>query len=281
MCVMHNNGVELLLTGTPIRKANFSWDISLNGAWNQSKIISLAPGITTVSQGGGIGGGNVLTAIGLPYASVVVTNYLKDANGNQVFNKTSRYQVSFQDTIGVANPPYTAGMQHNFRYKKFSLDVLLDGKFGSVGYSNQRQYAHRFGLTPETLPGRESGLTLTGVDQTGAPFTTTWAVADLDTYYNQQGSGYTANFTYNTSFVKLRSFVFNYHIPVDKLKFLNVQSASFGIVAKNLAILYRGAKIRKHGIDPELAESAGNAQGVGGVKAPNTRDIGFNLSLKF
>jgi hypothetical protein len=30
-----------------------------------------------------------------------------------------------------------------------------------------------------------------------------------------------------------------------------------------------------------LAESAGNAQGVGGVKAPNTRDIGFNLSLKF
>ena len=152
---MTNKGIEVLLTGTPLKTPNFSWDVSYNMTYNKSKIISLAPGITTVSQGGGIEGVSILTAIGLPYASVVATNYLKDANGVQVFNKTTHFEVAFQDTMGVANPPYTMGLNQSFRYKKFSLDVLIDGKFGSLGYSNQRQYAGRFGLTPETLPGRK------------------------------------------------------------------------------------------------------------------------------
>jgi TonB-linked SusC/RagA family outer membrane protein len=271
-----NKGVELAINTNPIRKTNFSWNLDVNGSWNQSKIVSLAPGITTQSLGGGI-----INAIGLPYASVVMTNYLKDANGVQVYNKTSKYPVNFQDTLGVANPPWLMGISNEFRYKKFSLNVLVDGKFGAMAFSGQHRYAFRFGLSPETLADRETGVRLVGVDQTGAPFDYQWAPENMSTYYNQIGNAFLANSTYKTDFIKLRTLVFNYNIPIQKLKFVKIQSATFGVVARNLAILYQDKRLKSTGLDPELAESTGNLQGVVGTKMPISRQIGFNLNVKF
>ena len=87
--------------------------------------------------------------------------------------------------------------------------------------------------------------------------------------------------TFNTDFVKLREVVFNYNIPVDKLGLNVIQSASIGIVARNLAILYRDKAVRDAGLDPEMAQTVGNATGTAGTGEPRTRNIGFNLSVRF
>lgn len=271
-----NQGIELALNGNPIRTNNFKWDINLNGSWNQSQIVSLAPGITTQSLGGG-----VINAVGLPYASLVFTNYLKNAQGVQVYNKTSHYPVSFQDTLGVANPPYLMGLNNQFSYKRFSLNVGIDGKFGAMASSGQRRYAFRSGLAAETLADRETGVHLVGVDQTGAPFDYQWAPAQMSTYYNQIGNGFQANFVYKTDFVKLRTLVFNYNLPMDKMKVLRLQSATIGLVARNLAILYQDKRMKSTGLDPEIMESTSNVQGPTGTKMPRTRIIGLNLNVKF
>ena len=163
------------------------------------------------------------------------------------------------------------------------MTVDIDSKFGAVGYSNMMQYATRFGLTPVTLPGRDNpaGLTVTGVDQSGAPFTKQWAQVDLDTYYNNVGSAYPGQFVYKTDFVKLRRMVIRYNIPSSTIKFMKVQSASIGITATNLAILYQDKLIKEAGIDPEMQQTVGNAQGSQGVAMPTTRNIGFTLNIKF
>lgn len=183
-----NKGIELLFSGTPVRQANFSWNVSYNFAYNQSKIVELAPGITNLTIGTGISSAvSIVNAVGLPYGSVLGWRMRKDANGVQVYNKTSGYEDRYQDYLGVANPPYTMGLTNTFRYKNFSLNVLLDAKFGAVAFNNMWVYAMRFGLTKNTLPGRETGVQLEGVDQTGAKFSKLWPVVDLDTYYNNRG----------------------------------------------------------------------------------------------
>ena len=174
------------------------------------------------------------------------------------------------------------GLTNDFRYKRFSLSILLDAKFGAVGYSNLWQYASRFGLTKETLPGRESGLVLQGVDQSGNPYTKTWTVDLLDTYYNNRGNNYSGSVnTFNTDFVKLRSLILSYNLPVDRFKALHLQGASVAIVSRNLLILYRDSRLKEAGLDPEFGQTVSNTTGTTGTGEPRTRDIGINLSIKF
>ncbi len=276
-----NKGWEISLTGTPIKKDNFSWDISYNYGFNESKIVELAPGITELTLGNAIGGPTLINAVGLPYSTVRAYVMKRDAAGNLVYNKATGYEDRVLADLGVGNPPTQMGLNNNFRYKRFSLTVDIDSKFGGVGYSNLIQYATRFGHTPVTLPGRESGLTVTGVDQTGAPFTKLWPVVDLDTYYNNFGSVYPGQFVYSTDFVKLRRAVLKYNLPSSTLKFMRVQQASIGITGLNLAVLYQDQRVKDAGIDPEMQETTGNAQGSQGVMAPRTRNIGFNVNLRF
>ena len=67
-----NKGVELLLSGTPIKTNNFSWNVSYNFAYNQSKIVELAPGITNLTIGyRNFVGSKHCKCSGLPYGSVL------------------------------------------------------------------------------------------------------------------------------------------------------------------------------------------------------------------
>ncbi|WP_395804281.1 SusC/RagA family TonB-linked outer membrane protein [Daejeonella sp.] len=279
--LVSNKGWEISVTGAPIKNDKFSWDVSYNFSYNMSKILELAEGIDVLSLGNGIGGPQMINAVGLPYSTVRANVMKLDANGNKVYNSATGYEVQELRDLGVGNPPYLLGLSNNFRYKRFSLTIDLDSKFGAVGYSNLIQYATRFGHTPQTLPGRESGLTVTGVTAAGAPYSKLWNVVDLDTYYNNFGSAYPGMWVYKTDFIKLRRTVLKYNIPASALKFMKVQSASVGITGFNLAILYQDKRTKEAGIDPEMQETVGNAQGSQGVAFPRTRNIGFNLNLRF
>ncbi|HEY1009774.1 MAG: SusC/RagA family TonB-linked outer membrane protein [Daejeonella sp.] len=276
-----NKGWEISLTGTPVKKENFSWDVNYNFGYNQSKIVELAEGIDFLNLGNAIGGPQLINAVGLPYSTIRAYVMRRNDSGQLVYNKATGYEDRVLADIGVGNPPYLMGLGNNFRYKRFSLTIDIDSKFGAVGYSNLIQYATRFGHTPVTLPGRENGLTVSGVDQTGAPFTKLWDVATLDTYYNNFGSVYPGQFVYKTDFVKLRRAVLKYNLPANALKFMKVQQASIGITGLNLAILYQDKAIKEAGIDPEMQETVGNGQGSQGVAMPRTRNIGFNVNLRF
>lgn len=277
-----NKGIELLLSASILRKANFSWNASFNFAYNLSEIVELAPGITNLTIGTGISSAvSIVNAVGLPYGSVLGWRMKKAADGTQVYNKTTGYEDRYQDYLGVANPPYTMGLTNTFRYKNLSLNVLLDAKFGAVAFNNMWVYASRFGLTKSTLPGRETGVQLDGVDQAGAKFSKLWPVVDLDTYYNNRGANYSELQTFSTDFVKLRSLILSYTIPAKNLKFVKIQSINVGFVARNLAILYRDKMVKDAGLDPEMQQTVANATGTAGAGEPRTRTMGFNVNIKF
>ncbi|MEX2564993.1 MAG: SusC/RagA family TonB-linked outer membrane protein [Cyclobacteriaceae bacterium] len=265
---IQNKGIELLLTGVPIRTSNFTWNVSYNMGYNQNRVITLAAGQATGASS--LLGKDSSTRFGRSYS------YTED--GTKIYNSVSRYaQLGPVQPLGIGVPPYTMGFENTFSYKNFSFNVLIDGKFGNQFFSQNKQYMWRFGLLKETLPGRDEGLTYSGVDQNGAEFTQTWPANFMSTYYNNDGR-YAENFMIDGSFVKLRAMVINYNIPVSKLGFVKLNGASISVVARNLAILYRNSD---H-FDPEQGfDPNSNNQNFAGVMLPRTREVGFNLKVNF
>jgi len=267
---LSNKGVEILLTGQPIKTSKFNWDVSYNFAYNKSTIEKLSSGLTSIAG----------VEIGRPYNTLRGRTYLTNASGQRVFNRLSGYEVQSPEMeYGQGVPPTTMGLTNNFRYKNFSFNFLIDAKFGNIVQSGLSRYLYRFGLSKNTLPGRgPDGLTVSGVDQAGLPFTKTWKEIEVDTYYNNQaGISPLTTSVFDGDFVKLRSVILSYSLPVNKLKFINLQSANLSLVSRNLAILHK--KITD--FDPESAYTIGNNQGGSSNTIPRTRDIGFNLVVKF
>ena len=264
-----NKGIELLLTGQPVNSSKFKWNVSYNAAYNKSEILKLAPGLTTVNG----------VQVGQPYDTRLDRTYVTNDKGQRVYNKVSGYEIMGPLLpIGSGVAPYIMGLTNNFRYKNFSLNILIDGKFGNIVQSELTRYMYRFGLTKNTLPGRENGLTVSGVDQDGNPFTKTWPVNQLATYYNNEVNYSPATLTtFDGSFIKLRSAILDYEVPIDKLNIKRIKSINVSIVARNLAILY--TKITD--FDPESGYRIGNNQVSISNTIPRTRDIGANLIIKF
>lgn len=267
-----NRGVEVLLTGRPVRSGNFLWNVSYNVAYNDSEIVKLTEGIDGITVGTGVSGGVIRNVVGRPYGTVWGFMHKKDAEGQTVFNTTSNLQViSELMELGVGVPPLTMGLTNEFSYRRFSLNVLLDGKFGNTIWSNTNWYASRFGLPKSTLPGREDGLALSGVDEQGNPYSYVVPVEQIDNYYNAQQS-YTGLFAYDGSFVKLRQVIFGYDFP--PMKFGSLRAS---LVARNPLILYR----KTENFDPESSNTSDNAQGLEAFGLPRTRSFGVNLQLSF
>ena len=137
---------------------------------------------------------------------------------------------------------------------------------------------YRFGLSRKTLPGRENGLTVTGVDEEGNPFTKTWPVAQISTYYNTEaGISPIGTSIFDADFVKLRSIILGYTIPENKLHITGIRDISISLVARNVALLYR----KLTDFDPESSYKVGNDQANTSNTIPKTRDIGVNLKVRF
>lgn len=275
---LSNKGIEGLVNGTPVKTNNFTWSASYNVAYNKNEVLKLAAGLNQIQMASSVNGwGYINNIVGQPFGSIVGTRMQRDAAGNVVFNATTGLPVATPlQTLGNGVAPLTMGLTNDFKYKRFSLNVLVDGKFGNKILSLMEIYGTRLGLMKSTLPGRDGGLTVSGVDQAGNSYSRTVPVADLRTYYDNYKS-YSELFLHDASFVKLRQVILSYNIPVDKLKFAKLQGASIAFVARNLLTLYS----QTDNFDPESSFTNDRAQGFESFGLPRTRSFGLNLMVKF
>lgn len=275
-----NRGIELLLTGTPVKHVAFSWDASFNFAYNKNTVLKIAdgltsiflPGATTRTQNGGI-----YHFQGMPFGMIAGNRARTDAKGQVVYNNATGIPLqSPLVPLGRGVPPYTAGFSNNFTYKSFNFSFLVDGKFGAQVYSATNAYGTQFGLDKRTVENgvREKGIPVSGVDQNGNPYTGT---VSAQTYYSTIWATLTDQFVTDADFIKLRQVILGYTLPKSVLGKAPVQSVSISLVARNLLLLYNTAR----NIDPESSYSNGNAQGLENFGLPTARSYGLNLQVKF
>ena len=275
---LSNKGVEFLLTGSPVQGNKFGWNISYNVAYNKSEVLKLVDGTTTFEMARSVGNwGYINQTVGSSYGTIVGTRMLRNEAGQIVYNSTTKRPVATGlQELGDGVAPLTMGLSQDFRFGNFNLSFLIDGKFGNKVFSIKEVYATRLGLLKSTLPGRENGLTISGVDQAGNPYSALIPVSDLRAYYNDMRN-YSELFVHDGGFIKLRQAILSYNIPVKKLDFLKIQSASISFVARNILTFYK----QTDNFDPESSFTNGNAQGFESIGLPRTRTFGLNLMVKF
>jgi hypothetical protein len=286
-----NNGIELLLTGTPIRNNNFSWDISANFAYNDSEVTELGEGLDEIRVAGGLGEPRTRWAfiyhvVGEPFGTIKGFPQAM-FEGQPVFNPDNGQPVQSGDLINLGNGvhKFTGGVTNTFNYKNFYGDFLIDFKTGGKIYSgtNVRFVGagmHEKTVVPTSGMGFESqareSITVNGVDAEGSPVNLTLDETDTDGFWGAY-SQLSDRFIRDATFAKLRQVSIGYRLPSSLLANTPIQSASISFVGRNLAILFDDIE----NVDAESTYNNSNAQGLDYYGIPQTRTYGFNLSVTF
>lgn len=284
-----NKGVEFLLTATPVRSSAVTWDVSLNFAKNNSKVISLIEGQTqlfvdeprtrTVA---------INHIVGYPYGMITGVTQLRDPEtGALVYDSSGaplEDKTGFK-ILGNGVPDFTGGLTNSFTWKGINLGFLIDFRAGGDIYSGTNVRMTQSGFTKQTLIGRagEAPLTITGVVQDVAggggfkPYTKTLTPGEARNYWGQLGDRAQENFVYDASFIKLRQITLGYSLPSKLFNNTPIRNLMISLVARNLAILYKNTP----NIDPESSYSSGNGQGLDYFGMPASRTYGVNLRATF
>lgn len=269
-----NKGVEFAINVKAIKTPGFSWSIGYNFAYNHSEVLNLSDNITTKKLDDNRDGrASVVLEKGQPFGIIKAYDYLRDAQGDVVLDTNGKFMRGNLINAGQGVAPTSMGLSNDFSYKNFTLSVFVDAKFGGEIYSATNQLGTRYGLTEETLAGREGGVVVSGKDINGNPVNTTVSAYD----YWRSYSDVTSNFVYSSDFVKLRAVSFSYNFPKTYLEKTPFQSISLAFSAHNLWTIYD----KVPNIDPESNYSNSNAQGLERASMPLTRNYGITLNVKF
>ncbi|MEX6686980.1 SusC/RagA family TonB-linked outer membrane protein [Danxiaibacter flavus] len=276
---LENKGVEVLITGTPVKTKNFSWNVSFNYAYNNSKVLDLG-GVPSLSLdvprfGDGVSISNV---VGMSYGQIMGFKYKRDDKGSIIYD-TSGLPLRSDGIVSLGSGVYkqTGGLTNEFHFKDFVFSFLIDYKFGANIYSGTNLVLYSEGLQKNTLAGREGGYVGPGVTEDGKPNT---KAVRSETYFNAIAGGANSiseEFVYNAGFIKLRSMTLGYVFPKSILKDGFIKGLSLTLVARNLATLLKHTP----NIDPESNYNNTNAQGLELSGYPPVRSLGLNLNIKF
>ncbi|RAJ97553.1 TonB-linked SusC/RagA family outer membrane protein [Larkinella arboricola] len=277
-----NRGVEVLLTGSPVRTKGFSWDITLNGSYNETKLLRLltdTPGEQIV-VGNGIYVGELRHVVGMPLAQLYTFGYQRDAQGRIVHGGDGlAVRTPTAISFGSALPKYVGGITNSFTYRGINLSFLIDFKLGGKMISGTNLNAYRHGLHKETLVGRgeaDNKMVGVGVNERGEANTVRAFVQDYYSVGRSKSLG--EQVVYDAGFWKLRQISLGYDFTKMLPSKLFIKGIRLSAVANNVAILKKWVP----NIDPEqFGFSSDNLVGLESTGLPTTRSIGFNLNVRF
>ncbi|OBX25367.1 TonB-linked SusC/RagA family outer membrane protein [Gelidibacter algens] len=271
---LENEGIEILLRGTPIKTPSFSWDVTATYSRNENVVTKVAGG-GQFALGGSFSTNYVIEgeALGVFYRQYYARNpdgtLLLDANGYPQTEKgnTSTGEIgrdgngqpvgsALSKVIGDPNPEWFGSLINEFAFKDFELRIQFDAVQGYDIFNwNRRLMDNRlFG------GGYNYGQELAGN-----------RLKNL----GQAQANIFEEFVEDASFVKLRELAISYNL---RSPFKNINNIEISLVGRNLV-----SWDSYSGWDPEI-NTAGQSNGVrgfdfAGVPIPKTYQLGINVSF--
>ncbi len=276
---IENKGVELILRATPVRMENgFRWDMTVNWAKNDSKVVKLYGDLQTLVLG--TKRVSIEARPGRPYGVIMSRGPLRDDQGRIMLSSSGLPQRDpiLQD-YGPYSPDWSGGIQNRFSYGPWDLSVLVDGQHGGHIFSVSEGYGTYAGVLARTLKGRENsetdpGIVVKGVLPDGSingDGVNDVSVTAQDYYHNTNAYWMIDD----AGFLKLREVRLGYRLPTSLMNRLGFSSGDISLIGRNLLL-----RTRAENIDPETALDATNAQGVETGQFPTARSYGFSLSIR-
>jgi len=297
---LRNQGFEFMVDVNVVRTRNFTWNSTFNTAYNISRVLDLA-GKTRITRvdwyNGGASNefiGKQIYEVGKEIAQIGARTYKRNAKGEILLSKSGQLIDNGVDVLfGSALPKWTGGWSNTFSYKKLSLFVQVDGKFGGKMISGTAINGLRQGHSKASLVGRrdgENGVIFPGVfepDPTnpnaglmnGSTPAATKAVFGRVFYTDYRGKQIADPFVFKSDYIKLRNITLSYDFSSligSRVRF--VKGLSLSASVRNVAIIKKYVP----DIDPEqIASSGDDRAGYEAVALPTTRTWGLNLNVKF
>ncbi|SEA92716.1 SusC/RagA family TonB-linked outer membrane protein [Pedobacter hartonius] len=303
---IRNKGLEVQITGTPIKTNDFEWTAFLNYSMTRSKVLSLADGVQQITLNGFTG--TVIAQLpGKQAGAIYGYGYTRDGSGNIVIDDRPvangggypLVNTNEQKQIGNPNPKFLMGLGNTLTYKGLSLYTLLDWKFKGDIWNGTRGSLAAIG-TSDLTNNRNTNTVFSGVsghlnasgdlvhysaagaEVQGAGSANTASVPLDQAWYQGNGGGFgnlNEAFIEDGSYIKLREVSLSYDFKKLFARMNNpfIKSMTAGVYARNIIIW-----TPYHGIDPETSlTGASNAQGIDYFNNPGTSSYGLNLKFKF
>lgn len=286
---IRNSGIEIILTGNPVSRPNFKWNMTVNYAKNNSRVIKISdesPSVTILTSS------NVTLNLeeGRPYGIMRGRVWKRDDQGRKLVSSEGQPIVSDNmQEMGCVEPKWTGSFINSFNIYGVTINFQIDARFGGVLYSGTWNRATTAGVVADTYAGREDyyvSSVILGESTNKATRGFQWDDAyfedgtKCEMYVNPRyryGS-WDERSVFDASYIKLRELAVGYSIPRSVLKNSPVSNVKLSFIGRNLAILYQ--KTPK-GIDPEAAVSSGNAQGIEYGAMPPVSSFGFDVKISF
>ena len=292
---VRNRGIELLVEFTPVRTADWKWDLSFNFAKNWNKVVSmpesLEGGRTTINRfSAGDDAVYMYAEAGKPIGELYT--YLPqftedgrpivDANGQPVLS------TSVEDTGKNVNAKWTGGVNTALSWKWFTLSAQLDIRYGGWMFSRTSNLMQFTGngifstyndRRPFIIPNSVQSDGAGGyVENTVPIYLTDGSYQD---YYNKKGYGLGGEaYLVDRTMVKLRNITFAFQLPKNWVRSIYLSDASISFFCNNV---FTWTAKRNWSIDPEASSYGNDLYGAFGelYANPACRTYGVNLSLKF
>jgi TonB-linked SusC/RagA family outer membrane protein len=286
--VTRNQGVEISLRGTPVVRNNFSWDFLANYEHSTGKVLALPHALpeSYVSDTWLIGNVRNGVAPGMSTMSLTGWYYLRDT-------VPGRHKILIDPTSGLPlkssvfidrgydrQPKYTIGLTNTLRYKRASLNFLVDFRRGGDIFNATEWYLTTRGLAPSTLdrntPRIIDGVLRDGKENTANPTVNNIVVVPaLQTGY-YTGMSEELFIEKNINWVRLRDITLNLAVPERMMR-----NASIFITGTDLWL-----KTNYTGLDPIVNGNSAAVGGSGGVgidygNFPIPRGLNFGLKVGF
>ena len=290
---IRNRGVELVVSGTPVKLKDFAWDVTWNFTKNWSKVISLPEELGGESSIYGLTGGTGLYAIKgeelgvfkayVPLRDPATGKVVVDNQGLPVRNPK-------QQIVGSMNYKYTMGINNTFTYKGVSLSVDVDIRQGGKMFSRTKNITYFTGNAMQTAYNSRNPWIIpntvvqNGTDAQGKPVyvdnNTPLNATSIYKFWDDGGLEMGAGDLIDKSYIKLRAITLSWALPKKWLAntFLtDVRLSAFG----NNLFLWTPAE--NTFVDPELTSFGNDLRGNFGEWSanPSSRKFGFNVSVKF
>jgi TonB-linked SusC/RagA family outer membrane protein len=302
---IQNRGIEVQLSATPVQVGAFAWNVMINFAKNNSKVVNLAAGVDRVIQLAPGEDAQIVAQVGQRMGALYGPGFVRvpdgPLKGEPIIGSNGLAQITGGPSVylGNINPDWTAGIANRFTYKGIHLDFLFDINHGGVMVSRFINKATGAGQLLETAGAR---LKHAKDDVYNNDYYREGAVLQTDGTYVQNlqifdgsyskgliGTGprdfYKRYYDHNSeaqlvdrSYVKLREVKIGYSFPKKMYAKLPIQNITFSLVGRNLLLWTKNDQF-----DPETGASTGQGL-VGGfenLSLPSTRSYGMNLSINF
>lgn len=281
-----NKGLEISINGTPVQTENFSWRTRLNFSKNTAKLDYLNGEVPElIFFDADQSSVKISAKPGEALGNIYVHPRSTNANGEFLISDAGYYVMDkdpahFQK-VGNIMPKAIGGLTNTFTYKNFSLDLTVDYRFGGQLVSPPLKYGKSAGLYENTLPFRDSGITLQGVNQnTGLPNTVKLdgAAYYINTFYWGNDAWNEEAMVYDNSYIKMREAVVGYTLDNKIAKKVGMNNLRVSLIGRNLFYFWKTIE----NLDPEAP--VGNqwfSQGVDFGSTAASRSFGISLNANF